>query len=318
MSIEAIRSLVLQLPEVADWPQVAGLLDRELPSSALYTWDYCRAACLAVGGSPADSLPGEAAILCSLLSIHLVDDVLDEDERGLYRKLGAGQVANMALGLQGAAGRLLAGVEGAERRAAMLDALSRMNLATAWGQHLDVSDLPGEEAYWRVARAKTPPLFGCGLYLGAVLGGASLEQAGRIAELGLPFGEIIQVGDDLGDALHSPACPDWKKQGGSLAILYARLAPHGDREEFARLTAQIDHPGALEAAQEILVRSGAVSYCAYHILQAQRRAVGTIRTLELAAPSFMDDLLARHVGPLMNLLRRVGIESPESLLLEPG
>src|SRR5262245_40109876 len=103
MSIDAIRSLILQVPELANWGEVVKLIEKPIRDAGIYTWDYCRVGCLAVGGAAEMALPGEAAILCSLISIHLVDDVLDGDPRGLYHRLGAGTVANMALALQGAA-----------------------------------------------------------------------------------------------------------------------------------------------------------------------------------------------------------------------
>ncbi len=50
--------------------------------------------------------------------------------------------------------------------------------------------------------------------------------------LGVRFGEIIQIMDDLDDAFQSPAKPDWQRQDNNLAILYAKTADHPAQAQF--------------------------------------------------------------------------------------
>jgi len=58
-----------------------------------------------------------------------------------------------------------------------------------------------------MVQTKSSPFFGMALQIGALLGGASIETAKRLKELGNLYGEMIQVHDDLSDTLAVPATP---------------------------------------------------------------------------------------------------------------
>src|SRR5262245_26195930 len=104
---DRIKRHVRSLLVVSAWPHMIELAERAVHQETRSIWEYPFAACQAVGGEPEAALPGAAAIFCSLASIHLVDDMLDEDPAGDYRTLGAGNAANLALAYQAAAHRLL-------------------------------------------------------------------------------------------------------------------------------------------------------------------------------------------------------------------
>ena len=97
----------------------------------------------------------------------------------------------------------------------------------------------------------------------------------------------------------------------------APTAEHPERERFEALAARVSQPEVLAEAQEILVHSGAVSYCAYRIVEAYNRAVGEVRTWQLPAPDALESLMQAQVEPLKDLLRRVRVESPDDLFV-PG
>lgn len=314
MSIEAIKEQLRAIPEVAAWPEITVMLDKPLKQQDFYCWDYPGIAARAVGGTHEQALPAATAIYCSLVSIHLVDDILDEDPRGLYRTWGSGKAANLALALQAVASRVLADRAPAGTQALLQRSLAEMSIATAWGQQLDAEDRPGEAAYWETIRLKTPPLFGCALELGALLAGASPEKARAVAALGEPIGEMIQVNDDLHDALEVPACPDWRRQGGNLAILYARMAPHSARDRFEQLRQDVEAEAALREAQDLLIQSGAVSYCAYSLFEAHKKAKQRIEAAAVERPEVLHQLVDTHIAPLLGLLRSLGVKAPESLL----
>jgi geranylgeranyl diphosphate synthase type I len=314
MSIEAIKEQLRAIPEVAAWPEIAVMLDKPLKRRQFNCFDYPGIAARAVGGQAEDALPAATAIYCCLASIHLVDDILDEDPRGLYRTWGTGKAANLALALQAVASRVLAERAPAGRQALLQKSLAEMSFATAWGQQLDAEDRPGEAAYWETIRLKTPPLFGCALELGALLAGADAEQARLVAALGEPIGEMVQVNDDLHDALEIPACPDWNRQGGNLAILYARLAPHAARDRFEELRQGLADEAALREAQDLLIQSGAVSYCAYSLFEAHRKAKRCIEAAAVPAPAALHELADSHIEPLLGMLRSLGVQAPESLI----
>lgn len=310
---ERVVEIITSIDTLSAWPDAARLLKRPLTLGVKPSWEYVCHACSAVGSPWEDGLSGAAAVLCLHYSIHLVDDVLDEDPLGLQKDLGFGPVFNIATAFQAAAGMCLHGASvSAGALADMHAELHSTVLATGWGQYLDSQDLAGEEGYWRTVRAKTPPLFSCALFLGARSAGCDSERARSLARLGVHLGEIAQVNDDLGDALECPACPDWNRAWGNLPILYGRVADHPERETFRRLADQVARDPAddqaLRQAQEILLRSGAVSYCVHCLSQAYSKGMELLATLKLESPDQLRTLFDYQLRPLKSLLSRLDID----------
>src|SRR5215218_7898025 len=106
MRFEEMKRRIRGLRQIACWPQMLELIERPVHRESS-VWEYPVAACRAVGGAEEQALPAAAAIFCSVISIHLVDDILDEDPNGDYRRMGAGPVSNLALAFQAAAHLLL-------------------------------------------------------------------------------------------------------------------------------------------------------------------------------------------------------------------
>ncbi len=317
MSVQRTKELILSLRPVAAWPQMAELVERLDPPGLSGVLDYPAAACEAVGGSPEAAVRGSAAILCSLISIHLVDDMLDEDPGGDYHRLGPGVTANLALAFQAASHQVVdEATLSPQIRSALQATLSAMALATAHGQSLDARDLCDEEEYWKVVGAKTPPLFAAAAAVGALLGGAPLEVAERLSRLGGILGLGVQVSDDLLDALHSPAAADWNRRPNNLPILYAMTADHPEREAFLEFSAHAAEPEALAAAQEILVRSGALSYCVFKLLEILGEARALLEGIPLPSPERVLRLLDAQMQPLHRLFRAAGAADAEALLLQ--
>jgi len=309
-----IRKTLLATPGVSSWPEIVALVERPVDERVVYSWDYPLSSCESVGGRRDQALPGSAAIFSLLHSILLVDDMLDEDPRGAYRDLGPGRTANLALALQAVASRTLALTDQpAERRAALLSCVARISLTTAYGQHLDVGEVSGEEGYWRVVDQKTPPLFGGALFLGAVLGGGSLDTAAKMEELGLFFGRLVQVSDDVKDALEKPASPDWRRRDNNLPILYATTADHPQKNRFYELLDHVDDLKALGEAQDILVKSGAISFCVYRMTEEYRAAEAHVAGMNLESPQALLALMERLVKPVKALFQKVGVEPSEVL-----
>jgi geranylgeranyl pyrophosphate synthase len=314
---EAMKAQIRSLPEVAAWPEMLGMVERTIHSESLSVWDYPGVACQAVGGAPGRVLPAAAAVLCSMISIHLVDDMLDEDPRGDYHLLGGGKVANLALAFQAAGHRLLDDpVLPASTRSALQACLAGMALGTAFGQGLDAREVTNEEEYWRVVEAKTPPLFGAAFRLGALLGGATDAVTDGLERLGCVLGRLIQVSDDLNDALQVPAGADWQRRANNLPILYAMTAEHPDRLRFLDLSRRSAEPAALAEAQKILIASGAVSYCAFKMCEFSKEAQDRFANLPLASPEPIARLLEAQMAPLFRMLSSVGVEEPAALVLQ--
>jgi geranylgeranyl pyrophosphate synthase len=317
MSLARTKDLILALRPVAAWPEMVELVQRVQPRGLFGVWDHPAAACEAVGGSPEAAARGSAAILCSLISIHLVDDLLDEDPDGDYRRLGPGGAANLALAFQAAGHQVLDEVSLAPpTRSALQAILSGMALATAHGQSLDVRELRDEDEYWHVVGTKTPPLFTAAFAIGSLLGGAPPDAADRIGRLGRLLGLCVQVSDDLLDALRTPAAPDWNRRPNNLALLYAMTAEHPEQAAFLELSARSAEPAALASAQEILVRCGALSYCAFKMLEILGEARALMARLALPSPAPVARLFDAHTEPLHRLFAAAGAPDVAGLSLE--
>jgi geranylgeranyl pyrophosphate synthase len=319
--VPRIQELLLDLPQVAEWPAMARIVGkrRKRKTSTIPVWEYPLLSCRAYGGDDDRSLPAMAAIVCLLNGIHLVDDLLDEDPDGLHHEIGVGACANIALAFQAAACRVLeqAGLDPEAAREAQA-ALTLASLETAVGQNLDTSP-PGDDleaAYWRVTLAKTPPLFAGAFTLGALFAGASPQEARAVGALGEPIGRIIQSGDDMNDALETPAKPDWKSRWNNLAILFAMVADHSEKDRFSELLDQVDDPQALDEAQDILVRSGAISYGTYQVIQGYQQGQELIERLAPPHPEALHLLLESLTDPARELFERLDIEVPEELRRE--
>jgi geranylgeranyl diphosphate synthase type I len=312
MPFERIQQRLRALPEIARWPDLLDLVERAVHQEGRSVWDYPVLACRAVGGSEEAALPASAAVFCALASIHLVDDLLDEDPRGDYRRLGAGNAANLALALQAAGHRALeeAAVP-ATARSVLHAKLAQMALATAYGQSLDLREPADEAGYWQTVEAKTPPLFAAALAMGALLGGAPETAVAGLERLGALLGRWVQVSDDLSDAMATPAAADWRRPRGNLAMLYALTADHPQREEFRRLAGAVADPAALGAGQKILLASGAVSFCAYHLVELSRQARESLAAVALHDPQPLARLLALQAKPVAGLLAVVGVDLAE-------
>jgi geranylgeranyl pyrophosphate synthase len=260
-------------------------------------------------------VPAAAAVFLSVVSIHLVDDMLDDDPRGEYRRLGAGTAANLALAFQAAGHQVLkqAAVT-AEVQVALQASFAAMSLATCYGQGLDAKEVTCEEEYWRVVTNKTPPLFGEALRMGALLGGATAETAELLAGVGRALGLFVQVNDDMADAMAVPACADWRRRHNNLLILYALTADHDERDEFAALSAHADDPEALDAAQKILLRSGALSFSTLKLIEISRQINELVVGVTLKNPGPLNRLVELHMKPLHRLLERAGVEEPALLV----
>lgn len=300
-----LRNLVLAVPGMERWSEVKEFFP-DTQDDIRLDWQLPGIACAAVGGNFAATFPAMAALACIQVSIILVDDMLDEEPEGAHHRFGIGRTANLALALQ-AAGAVLTDQCGvaAPNRAAAAHALNRMALATAAGQELDVRNLSGEENYWQVVRAKSTPFYGTGLEIGALLGGASPQMAEVMYNVGVLFGEAIQIYDDLEDAFQSPANSDWAQGRNNLALLYGLSAEYPQKADFLRFKSQADDLAALHSAQQLLIDSGAVSYCAFQMLQRHIAAKSYLDSVTLDRRDRVDYLLKMQLAPFVEFVREI-------------
>jgi len=270
-------------------------------------------ACRAAGGRDELAYPAAASLHALHIAIHLVDDIIDGEERSMV-DLPPPLRANLALALQCIAIEVLREAP-AEFQAPLMLAAAAAGRETGRGQELDAAGAADEEAYWRIVEAKTPPLFTAALRMGALSGGAAPAAAEALAAAGVPLGVLVQLGDDLGDVMGEALHPDWQRPGDNVALRFALEADHPERERFHALVPCAADPAARAEAREILVRSGAFSFCVHHM----RVAADEARRLVLAAPladhAPVVELIDRIAAPVAELLASAGVEEGE---LEPA
>ncbi len=301
-----LQKLVLNVPGMERWSEV-GEFFPDTQDDVRLDWQLPGIACAAVGGDFAATFPAMAALACLQVSIILVDDMLDEEPDGAHHRFGIGRTANLALALQAAGSVLIDTCRvDAPYRAAAAHALNRMALATAAGQEWDVRNLSGEDNYWQVVRAKSTPFYGAGLEIGALLGGASTQVAEMMYNVGVLFGEAIQIYDDLEDAFQSPANSDWAQGRNNLALLYGLTAEYPQKEAFLRFKSQADDLDALHQAQQLLIGAGAVSYCAFQLLQRHTAANAYLDSMTvLHRRDRIDYLLEMQLAPFTEFVREI-------------
>ncbi|WP_420642066.1 polyprenyl synthetase family protein [Candidatus Leptofilum sp.] len=310
IDVAEVQATFLRQPEVAAWPAMQNVwrhYDKN-PGS----WRLPELSCRAVGGDVQQLVPLVTAVACCYISIVLVDDILDDDPKGLYQTLGEGVSANLALAFQALSYHLVQEMTG-PNIPLMLAELIHLNLKTAQGQHLDVQDVLSEAHYWATVEAKSTPYYQAGFYLGALAGGADTAVARQLRQFGQLIGKLIQVSDDLADVYRAPASPDWQRSGGNLAILYARVADHPDRARFEALLPNINQPDVLEEAQQILLQSGAASYCVYHMVQIAQEARAILDACNLEQPMLLQQFLSERVVHLFELLEENKMPLPKEL-----
>lgn len=303
----AAVQLLLEQPAATQWP----LLQRTLQMAGgkpPVAWDFPIAGCVAAGSQEGAAVPAVAAITCAHIAIILIDDILDEDPRGEYHQLGAGRTANLATGLTSLGQQVLDRYPCAQPTlgAALY---ARLMGNTAYGQDLDVQNTHTEEGYWVVAKAKSSPYFSTALSLGGLYGGADAKLTAALGKFGAIFGEVMQIHDDLNDCLAEPANVDWLQGRAPLPLLFAELVPHPQQQRFMQLRSQVEDPAALREAQQILVRSGAISYCVNELLTRQRTLEALIAKLPLANPAPLHQILAQAIAPIEHLFASVGAAS---------
>jgi octaprenyl-diphosphate synthase len=293
---------LLELESIRQWPEL-GLALTGAAEQEPGEWRLPVIACEAVGGHPTDATAVVAAIALLQAGIILIDDMLDADPRGRHIQIGMSAAANMASALQAISQEAICHTDlDSARKVAIINSLGQMMSRTALGQHLDVQNPQDEAGYWRVVATKSTPFFASVLYAGAVAGGAEDAVTQQIWQFGILYGEMIQIHDDLTDTLSTPAGPDWLMGRSPLPVFFALTVPHPDREKFAQLRYQVRNAEALQAAQEILVRCGAISYAVDQIVQRHKQAQQLIETVPLVESENLSHLLTELIDPVIHLV----------------
>lgn len=266
---------------------------RPTTASASIFGDWARDAAHAFGDPDAASVT-YAPLGALIEGIRIIDDIQDEEEYRLPPRLAYGAFAR-ALHLA---------CELPSWRGAAT-ALGRGLRETAIGQQLETTSNGTFATFWEIVDRKTSPLVGTAFELGALAAGASPERAASLTRLAVPFGRILQIGDDCNDAL-GPNATDWRKPQLNLLMLYTLSGPRG--AELATLLRT-----SLPDAKLLLLRDGALAYALHAQLAAIAEGEAIVRELSLPNPApFLRSLEAHRTGAAL-LLRKTGVDQELAL-----
>ncbi|MBG0787264.1 MAG: polyprenyl synthetase family protein [Anaerolineaceae bacterium] len=237
-----------------------------------------------------------------------VDSLLDGDEVGPMAGRSCGELANMSLGLAGWAAHVLRRLsEESQQYSKGIATISRLLYQVSFGQALDSGNPDSEEAYWQLAVMKSGAFFSSAFSLGGLVGGASAADLTRLSALGQYYGVMLQIHDDLRDALEVPANSDWLNGRFTLPILFAHLVDHPERERFDAIRLQVNDSLRLEEAQSILIRSGALSYGLYQIQMLDEQVAIELDGLSTTNDGEIRRMFAELVQPVERLLEAVAV-----------
>jgi octaprenyl-diphosphate synthase len=141
------------------------------------------------------------------------------------------------------------------------------------------------ESYLTVIRSKTAKLFEAAAELGALVGGASIDQIAAAGEYGRSLGTAFQLIDDVldyaGDAseIGKNLGDDLREGKPTLPLIW--LMEHGTEEQRQLVRSCIEHgdEAQFEAVLAAVSSSGALAYTRQQAEQAARRAAEAIAGL---------------------------------------
>jgi geranylgeranyl pyrophosphate synthase len=118
---------------------------------------------------------------------------------------------------------------------------------------------------------------------------------------------MIQIHDDLNDAMAVPANSDWLQKRKPLPILFALTVEHPEQVRFMELYQNVSVEHSLQEAQEILIHCGAVSYCVDQLLRRHRAVQTIFNTTPLANKKEIETLIEGVIAPVWHLFAPLGI-----------
>lgn len=196
----------------------------------------------------------------------------------------------------------------------VMDIFSLTALEICEGQQLDMEfeqrkDVKTEE-YLEMIRLKTSVLLAASLKIGALLGGASTEDAERLYDFGMNLGVAFQLKDDFLD-VYGDAAVFGKNIGGDIlcnkkTYMLIKAFEHADERQLACLNAWVDavsfHPEEkIAAVTELYNRIGVKELCEKKMEEYCKRAMESLATVKVAdekkevLKNLMADLMHREV-----------------------
>lgn len=196
----------------------------------------------------------------------------------------------------------------------VMDLFSLTALEICEGQQLDMefeqrNDVK-EEEYLEMIRLKTSVLLAASLKIGALLGGASPEDANRLYDFGVNMGLAFQLKDDLLD-VYGDVAVFGKNIGGDIlcnkkTYLLIKAFEHADVEQLKRLNYWINATNynpldKIAAVTDLYNQTGVKELCETKIVEYSAKAVDSLKALAVAGEKkvelerLMQQLVRREV-----------------------
>ena len=184
----------------------------------------------------------------------------------------------------------------AEHLKAVMDLFSLTALEICEGQQMDMdfeqrSDVK-EEEYLEMIRLKTSVLLAASLKIGALLGGASAEDAERLYDFGMNMGVAFQLKDDLLD-VYGDTAVFGKNIGGDIlcnkkTYMLIKALEHADKEQAAQLkhwitVTDFDPAEKIEAVTGLYNRIGVKLLCENKMSEYNNKALESLAAVNVTA-----------------------------------
>ncbi|HUN22569.1 MAG TPA: polyprenyl synthetase family protein [Anaerolineales bacterium] len=287
--LQQINSAVEQLR----WVELQGIFQEKIQKPP-ENWFIPEKVSRAILGSRCpDANQSCMAFAFTHIAIGLADDILDNDLDGLHHHYGTGAVVNMSQALLALSFECLTSVHAVKN-------LSKRLEGVCVGQMLDSMGASTEDEYWNIAYAKSANFFAIPFELGGVLANCKQNQMQICSKLGELYGLLVQVGDDIDDCLRPVFTPDWTYPIRSLPILFANVVNYPCRDKFVYLQKNLTET-SLQDAQDLLIGSGAVSYCIWKMEHLVLQAHELITQSDFRDKDTLFELFGHFSKPISSL-----------------
>lgn len=246
------------------------------------------------------------ALIAATQTVLLTDRIMDE-EPGLHDARGIPVVGAGCIALVGAMMESLAGLAlPLDRRRLLARIVGEGLWRSLEGQEREVATASiDENEYWRICAAKSEAGIAATVAACAIAAGQPIATLERWSRIGAILGRLIQIRDDLHDALVEPPQADWRRPRRNLLFLYAVLSGGGAALD-ARIRAAADDVATVRAALRVeIAREGAVAYAHYLAHENIAAARGELRAVASMRPGGLADLLATIEREFRGLERAV-------------
>lgn len=319
---QALLDRIRQVPQLNVFPMLDELFDAYQTESGQLPLASYRM--LVPPDERRDALSIQAAVLCIIVGGFVFDNLMDQDKDKPESKLHEGRRANLAASLLVAAYKLINESGFPERvQLRLCDELSTLLLQAARAQELEAQLAKGEvpnddpeQNYWSIQHGKSSQQIGRFLKLGAILA-EKPEWEDPVFQVGVAYGDMLQLVDDMSDALVKEISPDWDSTSKNLMIVFCLNENNPRRAEF------LDHfrraredASAHRACRQIILDSGALGFGMYQYYDRYlkaRKLIQSMQSMEGYDTTPLDSLFRKNVRVITTFLKKMGVELPPQI-----